>query len=66
MDNLDDKPFVELVAIAKNVQLLDGWKQVDDFVVLEVGNRSIEVRHSFAETFVRGLLRGYERAVEME
>ena len=62
MNDLSERTLEEMIELAQDVSVLDSVEKVDGTVVFHLANRSIGIREPFAKTFVRGLLRGYERA----
>lgn len=65
MDDLSELTLDEMLEKAHEVSALDGWEKVDDTIVFQLATMSIAIRESFAKTFARGLLRGYERAATL-
>ena len=66
MNDLSEKTLDEMIELARDVSVLDGFEKVEGTVIFHLANRSIGIREPFAKTFVRGLLRGYERASGLE
>lgn len=66
MIDLSERTLGEMLALAREVNVLDDWEVVDGTIVFHLANRTIGIREAFARTFVRGLLRGYEIASDLD
>ena len=66
MGNLADWELYELLEKALEVGALDRWERKADALVLESATMRIAIEEQKAKPFVRGLLRGYERALSIE
>ena len=64
--DLSERSLDEMIALAREVNVLDEVEEVNGTIVFHLANRSIGIREAFAKTFVRGLLRGYEIASGMD
>jgi len=66
IENLAGLPLKELLEKALELGVVDGWESVDEAVVVELATMRTTLEKRSARPFVRGLLRGYERALMME
>lgn len=62
MSDLSNRSLDELLEIARRVHALDDWQESDEVIVFQLATMSIAIRKSSAKSFVRGLLRGFQRA----
>lgn len=66
LENLAGLPLKELLEKAVHIGVVDGWEATDESVTIELATMQVTLEKRSAKAYVQGLLRGYERAVEME
>jgi hypothetical protein len=63
--DLSKKTLEELIELGVRMRLLDGWKITGDTAHFQVGSVNVDLRAESAHAFVRGLIRGHEKAQQL-
>lgn len=58
--------LIELIEVAEQYKLVDSWGRIGDTIVLRLSTMTVDLDEEKAKPFVRGLLRGFEVAQELD